>query len=304
MTSRFVQVSNPKGDLEVVEREIPEPGDNQVRIKIQACGVCHSDSIVKEGLFPGIQYPRVPGHEVAGVIDTVGKDVIEWKAGQRVGVGWHGGQCGKCESCRRGDFFACSTEQVTGMTYDGGYSDYMIAPPAALALIPDNLSATEAAPLMCAGITTYNALRNSGARVGDLVAILGVGGVGHLGIQFASKMGLNTVAIARGKDKEEMAKKLGAKHYIDSQSQNAAEELVKLGGAKVLLATVTNGKAMSAVLGGLGINGKLIVIGAANEPLEVPRKVCCNRLIVLASLANRPLLFHPRSQHWYRRCEA
>jgi D-arabinose 1-dehydrogenase-like Zn-dependent alcohol dehydrogenase len=270
MTSRFVQVSNPKGDLEVVEREIPEPGDNQVRIKIQACGVCHSDSIVKEGLFPGIQYPRVPGHEVAGVIDIVGKDVIEWKAGQRVGVGWHGGQCGKCESCRRGDFFACRTEQVTGMTYDGGYADYMIAPTAALALIPDNLSATEAAPLMCAGITTYNALRNSGARVGDLVAILGVGGVGHLGIQFASKMGLNTVAIARGKDKEEMAKKLGAKHYIDSQSQNAAEELVKLGGAKVLLATVTNGKAMSAVLGGLGINGKLIVIGAANEPLEVP----------------------------------
>lgn len=270
MTSRFVQVPKAHGPFEIRVREIPEPGPTQVRIKVQACGICHSDSLTKEGLFPGIQYPRVPGHEVAGIIDVVGSDVTKWKPGQRVGVGWHGGQCGRCEFCRRGEFFACSEARVTGLTYDGGYADYMIAPMEALALIPDVLSATEAAPLMCAGITTYNALRNSGARVGDVVAVLGIGGVGHLGIQFASKMGLETVAIARGKDKEELAMKLGAKHYIDSQSQNAAEELVKLGGAKVILATVTSGKAMSAVLGGLAVNGKLIVIGAPSEPLEVP----------------------------------
>jgi D-arabinose 1-dehydrogenase-like Zn-dependent alcohol dehydrogenase len=271
MTSRFVQVSKPDGPFEIVEREIPEPSPTQARIKVQACGICHSDSLTKEGLFPGIQYPKVPGHEVAGIIDVVGSNVTKWKPGQRVGVGWHGGQCGRCEFCRRGDFFACSEARVTGLTYDGGYADYMIAPMEALALMPNVLSATEAAPLMCAGITTYNALRNSGARVGDVVAVLGVGGVGHLGIQFASKMGLETVAIARGKDKEELAMKLGAKHYIDSQSQNAAEELVKLGGgAKVILATVTSGKAMSAVLGGLAVNGKLIVIGAPSEPLEVP----------------------------------
>jgi D-arabinose 1-dehydrogenase-like Zn-dependent alcohol dehydrogenase len=225
---------------------------------------------MKEGLFPGIQYPRVPGHEVAGIIDAVGEGVTEWKAGQRVGVGWHGGQCGHCESCRRGDFFACRYAQTTGFTYDGGYADYMIASGGALASIPEQLSATEAAPLMCAGITTFNALRNSGARIGDVVAILGVGGLGHLGIQFAAKMGFKTIAIARGKDKEELAMKLGASQYIDSQSQNAAQELAKMGGAKVILATVTNGKAMSSVLGGLGVNGKLIVIGAANEPLEVP----------------------------------
>jgi D-arabinose 1-dehydrogenase-like Zn-dependent alcohol dehydrogenase len=205
-----------------------------------------------------------------GIIDAVGEGVTEWKAGQRVGVGWHGGQCGHCESCRRGDFFACRYAQTTGFTYDGGYADYMIASGGALALIPEQLSAIEAAPLMCAGITTYNALRNSGARVGDVVAILGVGGLGHLGIQFAAKMGFKTIAIARGKDKEELAMKLGASQYIDSQSQNAAQELAKMGGAKVILATVTNGKAMSSVLGGLDVNGKLIVIGAANEPLEVP----------------------------------
>jgi D-arabinose 1-dehydrogenase-like Zn-dependent alcohol dehydrogenase len=270
MTNRSVTVSKPNGPFEIVERDIPEPGVAQVRIKVQACGICHSDSLMKEGLFPGIQYPRVPGHEVAGIIDAVGESVNEWKAGQRVGVGWHGGQCGHCESCRRGDFFACRYAQVTGFTYDGGYSDYMIASTAALALIPEQLSATEAAPLMCAGITTYNALRNSGARVGDVVAILGVGGLGHLGIQFAAKMGFNTVAIARGKDKEEMVKRLGAIHYIDSQSQNAVEELVKLGGAKVILGTVPSGNAMSTVLGGLGPNGKLIVIGASDEPLQVP----------------------------------
>jgi D-arabinose 1-dehydrogenase-like Zn-dependent alcohol dehydrogenase len=270
MSSRFVQVSKPNGPFEIVERDLPQPGAAQVRIKVQACGICHSDSLMKEGLFPGVQYPRVPGHEVAGIIDAVGESVTEWKVGQRVGVGWHGGQCGHCESCRRGDFFACRYAQTTVFTYDGGYADYMIAYGGALALIPEQLSAIEAAPLMCAGITTYNALRNSGARVGDVVAILGVGGLGHLGIQFAAKMGFNTIAIARGKDKEELAMKLGAKHYIDSQSQNAAEELAKMGGAKIILATVTNAKAMSSVLGGLGINGKLIIIGAANEPLEVP----------------------------------
>jgi len=267
---RSVQVSKPKGPFEIVERDIPEPSAAQVRIKVQACGICHSDSFTKEGLLPGIQYPRVPGHEVAGVIDVVGKDVTEWKPGQRVAVGWHGGHCGHCESCRRGDFVTCQYAQVPGISYDGGYADYVITPTVALASIPDQLSATEAAPLMCAGITTYNALRNSGARVGDVVAILGVGGLGHLAIQFAAKMGFKTIAIARGKDKEEMVKKLGAIHYIDGQSQNVVEELAKMGGAKVILATLPSGKAMSAVLGGLGVNGKLIVIGASDEPLEVP----------------------------------
>jgi D-arabinose 1-dehydrogenase-like Zn-dependent alcohol dehydrogenase len=216
---RSVQVSKPKGPLEIVDREIPEPGASQVRIKIQACGV------------PGIQYPRVPGHEVAGVVDSVGEDVKEWKRGQRVAVGWHGGHCGHCESCRRGDFVTCHFLQIPGFTYDGGYADYMIAPTEALASIPDELSPMETSPLMCAGITTYNALRNSGAREGDLVAILGIGGLGHLGIQFAAKMGFNTVAIGRGRDEEELVKSLGAREYIDSRSQNAVEELTKLGGA-------------------------------------------------------------------------
>ena len=267
---RSVQVSKPSGPFELVERDIPEPSAAQVRIKVQSCGICHSDSFTKEGLFPGIQYPRVPGHEIAGIIDEIGVGVTEWKRGQRVAVGWHGGHCGHCESCRRGDFVTCQYAQVPGISYDGGYADYVITPTVALASIPDRLSATEAAPLMCAGITTYNALRNSGARVGDVVAILGIGGLGHLGIQFAAKMGFRTIAIARGKDKEEMVTKLGAIHYIDSESQNVVEELVKLGGAKVILATLPSGKAMSAVLGGLGVNGKLIVIGASDEPLEVP----------------------------------
>jgi D-arabinose 1-dehydrogenase-like Zn-dependent alcohol dehydrogenase len=266
---RSVQVSKPKGPLEIVERDIPEPGAGKVRIKVQACGICHGDSATKDGLFPGIQYPRVPGHEIAGVIDAVGNVVTEWKTGQRVGVGWHGGHCGYCESCRRGDFLACRYAQVPGITYDGGYADYVVVPTEALASIPDELSATEAAPLMCAGITTYNALRNSGARVGDIVAILGIGGLGHLGIQFAAKMGFKTIAIARGKDKEDLVRKLGARHYIDSKSQNPVEELAKLGGAKIILGTVPSGKAMSEVLGGLAINGKLIMIGASNEPLEV-----------------------------------
>src|ERR1044071_867055 len=252
---RLVQVPRANGPLELIERDIPEPGNRQVRIKVQACGVCHSDSFTKEGLFPGIQYPRVPGHEIAGVIDAVGKGVnnttipsVKWEVGQRVAVGWHAGHCGHCESCRRGDFVTCLYAQVPGISYDGGYSDYVIAPTVALASIPDQLSATEAAPLMCAGITTYNALRNSGARVGDTVAILGMGGLGHLGIQFATKMGFNTVAIGRARDKEEeLMKNLGARQYIDNRSENAVEELNKLGGAKVILATVPSGKAMSEI---------------------------------------------------------
>src|SRR6266487_2953836 len=269
---RSVQVSKPNGPFEIVERDVPEPGAGKVRIKVQACGICHGDSATKEGIFPGIQYPRVPGHEIAGVIDAIGKDVIQWNVGQRIGVGWVAGYCGYCESCRRGDFATCRYGQVSGISFDGGYADYMIAPTEALASIPDELSATEAAPLMCAGITTYNALRNSGARVGDVVAILGIGGLGHLGVQFAAKMGFKTIAIARGKDKEELAKKLGAIHYIDSssQSQNATEELAKMGGANVILGTVPSAKAMSAVLGGLSANGKLMIIGASDEPLQVP----------------------------------
>jgi propanol-preferring alcohol dehydrogenase len=242
-----------------------------VRIKVEACGICHSDAMTKEGLWPGIQYPRVPGHEVAGIVDSAGAGVLGWTKGQRAGVGWHGGHCGYCDSCRRGDFVTCQVApQVPGIAYDGGYAEYMIAPASALAAIPDGLSAVDAGPLMCAGITTFNSLRNSGARPGDLVAVLGIGGLGHLGIQFAAKMGFRTVAIARGMDKEPLARKLGAFRYIDSQSQDPAAELLKLGGAKVILATVTSGDAMSAVLGGLGVNGKLIILGAAAKPLEVP----------------------------------
>src|SRR5882724_6764194 len=268
---RVVQVPQAKGPFEIVERDIPEPQAGWVRIKVQACGVCHSDSLVKEGTWPGIQYPRVPGHEVIGIIDAVGSDVAEWKSGQRVGVGWHAGHCGHCDSCPRGDFFACQVALLTtGISFDGGYADYMIAPEEALALVPDELSGVEAAPLMCAGVTTFNALRNSGARGGDVVGILGLGGLGHLGVQFAAKMGFKTVAIARGSDKEPLARELGAHHYIDSQAQDVVAELAKLGGAKVIVATVTNAEAMSATLGGLGVNGKLMVLGAPYEPLAVP----------------------------------
>jgi D-arabinose 1-dehydrogenase-like Zn-dependent alcohol dehydrogenase len=275
---RSVQVSKPKGPLEIIEKDIPEPGARQVRIKVQACGICHSDSFTKEGLFPGIQYPRVLGHEIAGVIDEVGKEVSEWQPKQRVAVGWHGGHCGHCESCRRGDFVTCKYAQVPGISYDGGYADYVVAPMEALASIPEQLSPVEAAPLMCAGITTYNALRNSGARVGDVVAILGMGGLGHLGIQFAAKMGFNTIAIGRARDKEEeLMKNLGARQYIDSRSDNAVEELNKLGGAKVILATVPSGKAMSEILGGLAVNGKLVIIGASDEPIQVPTSLILGR---------------------------
>src|SRR3954465_2518452 len=269
-TMRVAQVSRPNGPFQIVERQIPEPGAGSVRIKVHACGVCHSDSVTKEGLFPGIQYPRVPGHEVAGVIDAVGPGVAGWEPGQQVGVGWNGGYCGYCDHCRRGEFFACVRGQVTGVTYDGGYGEYMIAPASAVALMPAGLPAVEAAPLMCAGLTTFNALRNSGARPGDVVAVLGLGGLGHLGVQYAAKMGFHTVGIARGKDKEPLARQLGAAAYIDSQAQDPAAELQKLGGARAILATATSGEAMSAVQGGLAINGTLIVIGAANSMTVSP----------------------------------
>src|ERR1051325_2515280 len=270
-TMRIAVVPRPKAPFEIVEREISEPPAGSVRVKVEACGVCHSDSITKEGLFPGIEYPRAPGHEIAGVVNAIGANVAGWKQGERVGVGWHGGHCGYCDSCRRGDFVTCQVAlQIPGIAYDGGYAEYMIAPAVALALIPEGLSSVDAAPLVCAGVTTFNSLRNSGARPGDLVAILGIGGLGHLGVQFAAKMGFNTVAIARGLDKEPLARKLGATSYIDSHAQDPAKELLKLGGAKVVLATVTNGDAMSAVLAGLGVNGKLIILGAAAEPLQVP----------------------------------
>jgi D-arabinose 1-dehydrogenase-like Zn-dependent alcohol dehydrogenase len=263
---RAAQVSRPKGPFEIVERDIPEPGPGSVRIKVQACGVCHSDSLTKEGTLPLVKYPRVPGHEVVGVADAVGSGVTQWTPGQRAGVGWHGGNCGYCDACRRGNFFACQTfTAITGITHDGGYAQYMIARAEALAQVPAELSPADAAPLMCAGVTTFNCLRNSGALPGELVAVLGLGGLGHLGVQFAAKAGYRTVAIARGQDKEALARQLGATHYIDSQAQDPAAELSKLGGAKVILATVTNGDAMAAVVGGLGTSGKLMIIGAAGS---------------------------------------
>jgi D-arabinose 1-dehydrogenase-like Zn-dependent alcohol dehydrogenase len=269
-TMRAAQVTRPGGPLEIVEREIPEPGAGEVRVRVEACGVCHSDSLTKEGLWPGIQYPRVPGHEVAGTVDAVGAGVEGWAEGSRVGIGWHGGYCGRCEPCRRGEFFACVWGRVTGITYDGGYAEYMLAHQSALALIPGELSAEEAGPLVCAGVTTFNSLRNSGARPGELVAVLGLGGLGHLGVQFAARMGFRTVAVARGEEKGPLAARLGAHHYIDSRARNVAEELTRMGGAKVVLATVTNAEAMSAAIGGLGVRGKLIVLGAPHEPLQVP----------------------------------
>jgi D-arabinose 1-dehydrogenase-like Zn-dependent alcohol dehydrogenase len=267
-TMRAVQVSRPQGPFEIVERPVPEPGAGWVRIKVLACGICHSDSLVKEATFPGIQYPRVPGHEIAGVIDAVGADAHGWEAGQRVGVGWNGGFCGHCDHCRRGDFFACVTGQITGLTFDGGYAEYLLAPASALARMPAELPPAEAAPLMCAGITTFNALRNGGARPGEVVAVLGLGGLGHLAIQYAAKMGFLAVGIARGKDKEPLARQLGAAIYIDSQSQDPVAELLKLGGAKIIVATATSGDAMSAVQGGLAVNGTMLVIGAA-ESMQV-----------------------------------
>ncbi len=266
---KAAQIPKAGADFEIVEREIPKPGAGEVRIKIQACGVCHSDVLTKEGGWPGIQYPRVPGHEVAGIIDEVGAGVSEWKKGQRVGVGWHGGQDGTCLSCRRGDFRNCRNLKIPGISYDGGYQQYMVAPIEALAAIPESLSAVEAAPLLCAGITTYNALRHSGALPGDIVAVQGIGGLGHLGIQFASKFGYKVAAIGRGSENAALAKKLGASLYIDSKATKPAEELQKLGGAQVILATAPSSKAMSELVDGLGPNGKLIVVGATFDPIEV-----------------------------------
>jgi alcohol dehydrogenase/propanol-preferring alcohol dehydrogenase len=266
---RAVQVSKAGGPFEMVEREIPQPGPRQVRVKVQACGLCHSDSLTKEGHWPGITYPRVPGHEIAGVIDAVGPDVPQWKVGQRVGIGWLGSYCGYCESCRRGSFVTCANQKITGITMDGGYQDYVLVPFEGLALIPNEISPVEAGPLMCAGITTFNSLRNSGARAGDTVAVLGIGGLGHLGVQFASKMGFRTIAIARGKDKEPLAKQLGAHHYIDSAATDPAAELQKLGGARIILATATNAQAMAATMGGLSVDGRVIVLGADFTPMQL-----------------------------------
>jgi D-arabinose 1-dehydrogenase-like Zn-dependent alcohol dehydrogenase len=259
---RAMQVLEPNGPFELSEREVPEPGPGSVRIRVQACGICHSDSLVKEGGWPGIQYPRVPGHEVAGTIDAVGSGVVGWQPGQHVGVGWNGGYCGHCEPCRRGNFFACVTGQVTGISFDGGYAEYLIAPQTAVALMPPELAPIEAAPLMCAGLTTFNALRSSGARPGDIVAVLGIGGLGHLGVQYCAKMGFRTVAIARGREKETLARELGASDYIDSESRSPSAELQKLGGASVILATATSAEAITAVQEGLAVNGTLMVLGA------------------------------------------
>jgi D-arabinose 1-dehydrogenase-like Zn-dependent alcohol dehydrogenase len=266
---KAAQVPSPGADFQIVEREIPNPSAGQVRIKVQACGVCHSDQFTKEGTWPGIQYPRVPGHEVVGVIDELGAGVTEWKKGQRVGVGWHGGHDGTCRECQRGDFRNCRNLKVPGISYDGGYQQYMVAPVEALVAMPESLGAAEAAPLLCAGITMYNALRHSGAMPGDLVAVLGIGGLGHLGIQFANQFGYKVAAIGRGSENAALATKLGASVYLDSKSTNAAEALQKLGGAQVILATAPSSKAMSEIFDGLGPNGKLMVIGAAFDPIEV-----------------------------------
>jgi D-arabinose 1-dehydrogenase-like Zn-dependent alcohol dehydrogenase len=266
---KSAQIPKPGADFEIVEREIPQPAAGQVRIKVQACGVCHSDLFTKEGMWPGIEYPRVPGHEIAGVIDEIGAGVTGWKIGQRAGVGWHGGHDGTCLACRRGDFRNCQNLKIAGISYDGGYQQYMVAPMEALTAIPENLSDVEAAPLLCAGITTYNALRHSGAMPGDVVAVLGIGGLGHLGVQFASKFGYKVAVVGRGPESAALAEKLGASVYIDNKATNAAEALQKLGGAQVILSTVPSSKAMSEVIDGLAPNGKLMVVGADMEPINV-----------------------------------
>jgi D-arabinose 1-dehydrogenase-like Zn-dependent alcohol dehydrogenase len=274
---RAVQVSRPGGPFEMVERTIPDPGAGMVRVKVQACGVCHSDVVVKENLFPGITYPRVPGHEILGVVDAVGPGVAGWAPGDRAGIGWNGGYCGHCDACRRGNFFACQMgPYITGITSDGGYADYTVARAEALAKVPEELSATDGAPLMCAGVTTFNCLRNSGARAGDVVAILGLGGLGHLGVQYAAKMGFRTIAIGRGQDKEPLARTLGAWRYIDSQTQDSSAELLRLGGAQTILATAPSAEAMAAALSGLAVNGTLMVIGVGDafpvSPAELLRR--------------------------------
>jgi D-arabinose 1-dehydrogenase-like Zn-dependent alcohol dehydrogenase len=269
-TMRVAQVARPDGPFEIVERPVPEPARGEIRVKVEACGVCHSDAMTRHARVPGITLPRVPGHEVIGRVDAVGEGVDGWRNGDRVGVGWHGGQCGRCENCRRGDFFACQTmHRITGVTTDGGYGEFLLAAHTALARVPDGLTSEEAAPLMCAGVTTFNALRNSGARPPDLVAVLGLGGLGHLGVQYAAKMGFEVVGIARGEDKAEFARRLGAHHYVDSRAQDPAAELQKLGGAKVILATATSAEAMQSCIGGLAPRGTFLVIGAVPS-LEVP----------------------------------
>jgi D-arabinose 1-dehydrogenase-like Zn-dependent alcohol dehydrogenase len=264
-----IQVKSAGGNFELVEEPIREPAARYVRVKVQACGVCHSDSVTKDGLFPGIVYPRSPGHEIMGVIDAVGEGTEPWKAGDRVGLGWHGGHCGRCESCRRGDFVTCVRLQIPGISYDGGYSEFVLAPFESLARVPSELTPEEAAPLMCAGVTTFNALRNSGARPGDVVAIQGIGGLGHLGVQFANKFGFETVAIGRGEDKKSLALKLGARTYIDSKSQDVAKKLAGLGGARVILATASDGKSMGGLIDGLKIGGSLVIVGASPDPFPV-----------------------------------
>ncbi len=268
-TMKAAHITGPGAEFQIVEHEIPEPRAREVRIKVQACGVCHSDVLTKDGLWPGIQFPRVPGHEVAGVVDATGEGVAEWKKGQRVGVGWHGGHDGTCPECRRGDFRNCRNLKIPGISYDGGYQEYMVAPAEALVAIPDTLSDVDAAPLLCAGITTYNSLRHSGAMPGDLVAVQGIGGLGHLGVQFANKFGYKVAAIGRGASNAALAKSLGASLYIDTESTNAAQKLQELGGARVILATAPNSKAMSALIDGLAPNGKFIVIGVDFSPIEV-----------------------------------
>jgi D-arabinose 1-dehydrogenase-like Zn-dependent alcohol dehydrogenase len=268
-TMKAVQISKPGGNFELVERPIPEPGRGQVRIKVEACGICHSDALVKEGRWPGLQYPRVPGHEIAGRIDAVGAEVTLWKPGQRVGVGWHGGHCFQCENCRRGDFILCKNQTITAIHVDGGYQEYALARAEAVAAMPDDLPGDEAAPLLCAGITVFNSLRNSGARAGDLIAVQGIGGLGHLGIQYARQMGFRTVAIGRGGDKKALATKLGAHEYIDTSAGDPVQALQKLGGAKIILATAPDSKSMSVLIDGLGASGKMLIVGAGLESLIV-----------------------------------
>ena len=269
-TMRAVQVTEAGGALELVERAVPQPGPGEALVKVAACGVCHSDMFAKEGAYPGVSFPVVPGHEIAGSVAALGEGARGWEEGQRVGVGWYGGACGWCGPCRAGAMMSCQNMGIPGVTFDGGYADYVVVPAQALAAIPDELAAEAAAPLMCAGVTTFNALRHTGARAGDLVAVLGVGGLGHLGVQFAHKMGFRVVAIARGTGKADLAGDLGAHHYIDSTATDPAEELNKLGGARVILSTVTNGEAVAATIGGLGVGGELVVVGAAAEPIPVP----------------------------------
>lgn len=268
-TMQAVVVTEPSGDFQVVERDVPDPDPDEIRVAVEACGICHSDAYVKEGTYPGVSYPRVPGHEIAGRVDAVGDDVAEWTPGDRVGVGWHGGHCFTCESCRRGNFLQCENADVTGLTYDGGYAEYATIPAEAVAAMPEDLAAADAAPLLCAGVTTYNALRNSHADPGDLVAVQGVGGLGHLGVQYAHAAGFETVALSRSPDKESMARDLGADHFVNTAAENPAERLQELGGADVVLATAPASDAIESVVGGLGIDGRVVVVGVPGEPVSV-----------------------------------